>query len=152
MAIIQLDATQIFIYGILWGAFCGVTGWFTNYNVADFRERRARAHALEDARENRKRDFCGFMSAFRSWVERASLGDLGEGFNDRVHPFREQAARIRQDIPDDKRAQFDELVTTLCRLTPSQVTEYEFKGGDNVDYIGKNKLCNAIDRLVEMLT
>jgi hypothetical protein len=83
-------------------------------------------------------------------VRAASLGNLGEEFNDRVHPFREQAARVRQDGSDDKRARFDELVTTLCRLTPSELTKYIFEGNNKVNYVGRNKLCNAIDRVVEI--
>lgn len=123
---------------------------FANHKLSKIRDQLAREHALEDARNNRKRDFRGFTRAFRSWAERSSLGNMGDEWNNRVHPFREHAARIREDISNHKRVEFDERVTALCRLTPSQVTEYKIEGS-NADYIGKHKVCSAIDRVVEML-
>lgn len=150
MADIQLNPTQIALYGAAWGALCAVIGWFANYRVAVFRERQTRKYALEDAREERKRNFRGFMEGFRSWVERADLLDLGDNFNDRVHPFRAEAARIRQDVPEDKRSRFDECIETLCRLTPSEVVRYEIQG-DDVNYLGRHRLCTEIDQVVKTL-
>lgn len=149
MATIQLDATQIFIYGTLWAGFWALVGWFANFKVAAYRLRIAHQHALDDARADRIREFKGYMSGFRSWVERSSIGEVGEGFHDMVHRFRVASALVRDDLPKDQRSRFDELVDALCRLTASDVSEYAIEGG-NANYIGQNRLCNAIDRVREM--
>jgi hypothetical protein len=114
-----------------------------------------RKEAAESARKDRIRHFKGFMSEFRSSVERSSRNDIGNGFHDKVNTFRGQTGRIRDDVPDHKQPRFDQAVTTLCQLTASQVTEYRMiegaKGQTHVNDIGRDLLADAIDEVLAML-
>ncbi len=148
MATVQLDSTQIFIAGTLWAALWAGLGWFANHKLSTLRDRTARKHALEDAKTDRRRDFLSFMSGFRSWVERCPH-ELGTEFGNRVHGIRQETAKVRNDLTEDKRARFDEAVTALCRLSNSEVSEYTFTESNKVNHTGQDRVCTAIDCLVE---
>jgi hypothetical protein len=128
----------------------GFVGAILGHFLAIGRDSRNRKHAAESARKMRIRDAKSFMSGFRSWIERAELTQLERDFHGRVNQFRQEIALVRDDIPETKRAQFDNAVESLCRLTMSQVGEYDIKG-ENVEYIGKKRLATAIDTVVGTL-
>jgi len=87
-------------------------------------------------------------------MERSLLEKLASEFSTKVHAFREQTAKIRDDIPANNRARFDEAVTALCRMTARDVSEYkrDYSGqGARVDQIGRNRLANAMDAVIAVL-
>jgi len=154
MAKIELNPTEIFLIGAVWAALWAGAGWLANHKLSAARDRRARKYALDDAQNERRRDFRAFMSGFRSWMERSTLENLGSEFSSKVHTLREQTAGIRDDIPENKRAQFDEVVTNLCRMTARDVSEYQrdYSGqGTRTVQVGRNRLATAIDAVSAML-
>ena len=124
-----------------------VVGWFANHWLSSARDRRARMHALEDAREDRKRDFIGFMGGFRSEAERSYPTEFCKVFPSKVHQFRVESAKVGPDLSGERRARLDQAVTVLCQLTDSQVSEV----GSNENYFGRTRVTEAIDAVIRLL-
>ena len=118
----------------------GFVGAILNHFLSGARDRRARKHALDDAKESRKRDFLSFMSEFRSQAERTNPLMLKHVFSPKVHEFRRGAAKVRLDLDGEKRSRFDEAVTRLCQLRDSEIT-----------YKGQERVTEAIDAVVKTL-
>ena len=74
---------------------------------------------------------------------------LGMSLATRCTVSRQETAKVRDDVLPGKRAQFDEAVTALCRLSNSEVSEFAIKSNNQVDHTGQTLVCTAIDRLVE---
>jgi hypothetical protein len=142
MAIIELSNTQIFIYGTLWAGFWAVVGWFANFGVSAYRLHVARQHALEDAQENRRRKFLGFLSPWAADVEanRPMTNEsnvsqtVAQRFDKKRLKFITEVAQIEPDFLDNKSIKFDRLVAIIVNMTPGQIDE-----GD-----GRKKLLEAI--------
>jgi len=87
----------------------GVAGTFLGHWLAIGREKR-----------ERRRDFLGFMSRFRSEAE-AGRNRLSMRFAqtcaERIPEFRYKQASIRSDLSSRTRKDFDEAVESLCRLS-----------------------------------
>jgi hypothetical protein len=130
------------------GGFVGtLLGAFLNHFLSSARDHRGRKHALEDAREARKRSFISFLGGFRSEAERTHPVQFARLFSDRVHRFREESAKIRPGLAKDAQVRFDEAVTSLCRLGLRQVSEVD----DGQNYFGRDRVCTAIDTVVRIL-
>lgn len=123
----------------------GFVGAILGHFLAIGRDNRNRKQAAKSAREGRIRDFTANMSGVRSWMERSSLGQLGESFDRVIHEVRTEAARITDDVAD--KARFDAAVTALCRLRASEVCEYTSENGA-IKLVGKERLASAIDAVV----
>ena len=131
----------------------GIVGGIVSASLTYCYNRRLAAEnrkALKNlSQDERKRNFRGFMSEFRSWAERTPFQIAGDQFSERVHAFRNEAARIREDVPDP--IYFDEIALALCRLTASQVGHYIRHDDGSVTYEGRNRICAAIDKIVDSL-
>lgn len=128
----------------------GFVGSLLGHFLAVGRDKRNQTHADEYARQLRLSEFKGYLSGFRSWVERSSDKDRGDGFHAQVNEFRRETGRIRDDVPIFKWEKFDAAVESLCRLTASQVA-YSAVEGNDVNEIGKNRLASAIDAVSKTL-
>jgi hypothetical protein len=125
MADIQLSATQIWLYTIIWGAFCGIVGWFANFGVSAYRIRVAREHALEDARSGRRRHFVGFLSPWAEDVRTNRrmanannvLQTVSGRFDEKRLEFVSEAAQVASDFSDHA-TKFKRLVSEITEMTP----------------------------------
>jgi hypothetical protein len=113
-----------------------VVGWFANHWLSSARDRRARQHALEDARDARKRHFLSFMSGFRSETELTHPTEFEKLFLSRIHKLREEVAKIRPDIDFDRQEAFSVLITQLSHLTGRDMTEV----ADGGNYLGRKRV------------
>jgi hypothetical protein len=128
----------------------GIAGTLLTFWFELGRDKRNRRYTVESERRNRLRSFRGFLSGFRSWVERSSISELGEKFSDKVHEFRVETATIREDVPLARRERFDTAVLALCRTRASEVCERQtnYKGvGPRINYVGRDRLAAAIDEV-----
>lgn len=156
MAKIELNPTVIFLAGTAWAALWAAVGWWLNHKLSTVRDRRKRTYDLEDAMDERRRHFDGFMSGFRSWAERSAPDKVSDNFSDRVNEFSVEAAKSRSDTPESKIAQFDNAVLALRQLTAAQVSDYQrTNAADNktwyTDYVGRKRLVAAIDAVTKTL-
>jgi hypothetical protein len=87
------------------------------------------------------------MGGFRSEAERSDPRRFSEVFPSKVHRFREESAKVRSDLSEERRARFDAAVTALCQLTDSQVSEV----GNNANYLGRTRVTEAIDVVIRFL-
>jgi hypothetical protein len=149
VADIQLNATQIWIYTALWGAFCATIGWFANFGVRAYRLHLARKHALDDAQEDRRRKFLGFLGAWAADVEanrrmvtanNVFLTVAGRFDRKRLELVRE-ATQIELDFRGDRVIEFIDLVNTIVVMTPGSIE------GDH----GRQALLKAIRSLTVFL-
>jgi hypothetical protein len=105
----------------------GAVGWF-GHKLAGGRDRATRL-----------RTFLAFMDQWRSEVERADILELAEEYARKVHSFRGEAAKVRDDFRDRQR--FDSLVQQLSSFGRSQI---------NVGPInGRDLIATHIDAVVE---
>jgi hypothetical protein len=145
------EALEDVLVALIMGGVGGsITGAVVAHHLAKKRDAANRQELRILKREDRIREFLGFMSQFRSWAERSSHEERGQQFRNRVHPFRAETTKIKDDVDISKRAEFDERVTALCRLTDSQVSELSRENGEVKD-TGRIVLCSAIDRVAELV-
>jgi hypothetical protein len=121
-------------------------------------DKRARKEAAETeakkARQSRIREFKGFMSGFHSWAERSLLETLGHELSSQIHSLRERSAMIKDAFPESRRAQFQEAVENICRMTASNVTECKINysgAGPRRETVGRNRLLGTIDSLIKIV-
>jgi hypothetical protein len=129
------------------GAFVAIVAALVAHIFSIRRESQNRRHAEKADKEARKRNFISFADGFRAEAERSAPRKLSEIFPARVYRFREEAAKIRGDIDLSRQEEFANLVTALCRLRDNEVEEV----GDGANYIGRDRVCTAIDAVTNFL-
>jgi hypothetical protein len=123
----MFDPVSALVSGVLGLAVGAILGWF-GHKLSSGRERAARM-----------RTFRGFMGQWRSEVERADILALADEYAQKVHLFRGEAAKVRDDFREPER--FDTLVQGLSRFGRSEI---------NVGPIpGRDLLATHIDGIVE---
>ena len=149
MADIQLTPTQIWLYAALWGAFCATIGWFANFGVSAYRLHVARKHALDDAQEDRRRKFLGFLGAWAADVEvnrrmvtanGVFVTAAGRFDRKRLELVRE-ASQVELDLRGDRVIEFIDLVNRIVVMRPGSIE------GDD----GRQELLKAIRSLTVFL-
>ena len=100
-------------------AFGIVLGWF-GHRLTSSRERQARQHAVQIARDARLSDYEAFLLEWEQRIERSSAEDIASAyFREGAALFRSRAARVRRDFPD--RQEFNRMDDALARLDPVEV-------------------------------
>jgi hypothetical protein len=129
VADIQLNATQIWLYAALWGAFCATIGWFAKFGVSAYRLHVARKHVLDDAEEDRRRKFLGFLGAWAADVEanrrmvtatNVFVTVAGRFDRKRLELVRE-ASQVELDFRGDRVIEFIDLVNKIVVMTPGSI-------------------------------
>ena len=149
MADTQLNATQIWLYAALWGAFCATIGWFTNFGINAYRLHVARKHALDDAQEDRRRNFLGFLRAWAADVEANRRMVTANGvfvtvagrFDRKRLELVREAAQVELDLRGDRVIEFIDLVNTIVVMTPGSIESDD----------GRQELLKAIRSLTVFL-
>ena len=129
MADIQLNATQIWLYAALWGAFCVTIGWFANFGVSAYRLHVARKHVLDDAEEDRRRKFLGFLGAWAADVEANRrmvtatnvFVTVAERFDRKRLELVREASQVELDFRGDRVIEFIDLVNKIVVMTPGSI-------------------------------
>jgi hypothetical protein len=149
VVVTQLNTTQICLFTALYGAFCAAIGWFTNFGVNAYHLHVARKHALDDAREDRRRKFLGFLSAWAADVEANRrvvtannvIVTLAGRFDRKRLELVREASQIELDLRGDRAIDFIALVNTIVVVTPGSI-----EGAD-----GRQELLKAIRNLTVFL-
>jgi hypothetical protein len=145
--LIELNPTQIFVYGTIWTAVWGAIVWFTKDRISTKRDEAKQRRAAQCARDDRKRDFLGFMAEWRMMVIRANPRRLGEDLSQRIEAFSREQTKIRSDFPaGEVRNGFDGVVKSLSSLGKSEVTEAQ----GNTE-VGQIKFTTAIDAVINFV-
>jgi len=114
-----LDALIQQLSTVLPLAFGIVLGWFA-HRLTSTREREARQHAVQVARDARLADYEAFLLEWEQRIERSSPEDIAQVyFTEGAAQFRSRAARVRRDFPD--REAFSRLDDALARLNPAEI-------------------------------
>jgi hypothetical protein len=129
VADIQLNATQIWLYTALWGAFCVTIGWFAKFGVRAYRLHVARKHALDDAEEDRRRKFLGFLGAWAADVEANRrmvtatnvFVTVAERFDRKRLELVREASQVELDFRGDRVIEFIDLVNKIVVMTPGSI-------------------------------
>jgi hypothetical protein len=129
VADIQLNATQIWLYAALWGAFCATMGWFANFGVSAYRLHVARKHVLDDAKEDRRRKFLGFLGAWAADVEANRrmvtannvFVTVAERFDRKRLELVREASQVELDFRGDRVIEFIDLVNKIVVMTPGSI-------------------------------
>src|SRR5438094_759421 len=145
MATLELSATQIALFTLGWGTFCGLVGWFANFGLSAYRIRVTRQHTLEDARAHRRSTFLSFLSVWASDADANRrmvnqnnvLQTVADRFDKKRLEFIGEAAQIEPDFEGDKAGEFTGLVKQIATMTPGQI------GSDD----GRKRLFTAINDL-----
>jgi hypothetical protein len=131
MATIELNATQIWLYTLIWGGFCGAVGWFANFGVSAYRIRTIRQHALDDAKDQRCRKFLGFLKPWAADVEANRpmtnanniLLDVAGRFDEKRLELVREAAQVESDFSDARCTKFKQLVDRIVNMRPGDVQD-----------------------------
>src|SRR2546425_5711744 len=109
-------------------ATCIVTvlGWVRVNVLTLRREREARAHADQNAREDRLRLFEGFLVEKEHLTETTDTGEIHNAYFKPAGllnsgQFRAEATKIRRDVPAAKRDEFNRLSADLGWLPPEHL-------------------------------
>jgi hypothetical protein len=99
------------------------------------------------AKERRKLDFLGLLGGIRAEAERMHPPGYSKTFANRIYDLRRESPKIRYDLSPQRRVELDEAITAFCRLRDSEVEEV----GDNDNYLGRNRVASAIDRITAIV-
>jgi hypothetical protein len=149
VAATQLTATQIWLYTALYGALCATIGWFANFGVSAYRLHVARKHTLNDAQEDRRRKFFGFLHAWEADVETNRRMVTANGvfvtvagrFDRKRLELVREASQVELDFRGDRVIEFIDLVNAIVVMTPGSIE------GDD----GRQELLKAIRSLTVFL-
>jgi hypothetical protein len=121
-----------------------VIGWFANHWLSSARDRRARKHALEDAREARKlswqKELTDFLADWKGKITTDHAHNLPFVYKYGLPLLQTKAAAVRKDLDNMQRVIFNELVSSLSDLTSEQITRPQGK-------IPKEVICEPLDAL-----
>jgi hypothetical protein len=70
-------------------------------------------------RDNRLRNFRGFLEEWRAIVEQTNTDDIPRHYFEHVRSFRREAERVRGDFGDQ--SEFSRLVVALGHMTPEAI-------------------------------
>lgn len=122
------NSTQVIIAAVV--SF--VVGWFSHV-MSTRRDRKAREHNAQTARDQRKYAFLKFMAQWRSEVDRSFPGSqLAAEYRSKVHLFRAESACIDNDFASGKWPEFGHLCVALCDLDESKIYRDRPKDGREV--------------------
>jgi len=124
----QLNATEIFVYGAIWTAISGTIGWLA-----------ARYGVKADRRHAAKRDLLAYLKQWESEVDiqytpGPSAGTVSGQFSGHV-------GTIEDDYSGEKSVHFIALAKTITDMTQGKVNSAE----------GQKKLLEAIRAMIAFL-